>query len=156
MNKIEKINKYSHESTLKKFLPSFSFKNKINYGGFTREQKLQIDSVNKYFINKISNRCSFYKNKEWEKDFQKAQYFKKNVCEYPVIDFYGMNRSNKKSGFLSNSPSCFSFTNNKNKSLLRVKLKPINRSTQIKKEEIKDEKNVGKENDISSFNNNKS
>ena len=55
---------------------------------FTPERQLEILNTNTYFFKKIRHQNSVYDLDRWEKDFQKSQYYKKNICTYPCIDFH--------------------------------------------------------------------
>ena len=98
-NKIERIHKSPNSKILKKLKPLFEFTNKKNDGGLTREQRLEIKAVNKYYKNKLSRQSSFYSLGQWNKEFQKSQNFKKNICEYPSIDFHKTKRIEGGDGF---------------------------------------------------------
>ena len=91
-NKLDKIQKIQNSELLKKQKPLFEFKTKKMDGGLTREQKLEIKAVNKYFRNKLKRQSSFYSLGQWNKDFEKSQNFKKNICEFPCIDFHKTKR----------------------------------------------------------------
>ena len=39
-------------------------------------------------LKRINERGSFYNVSKWEKDYEKNQYYKRNHCVYPSIDFY--------------------------------------------------------------------
>lgn len=59
---------------------------------FTPEQSFQINYTNKYFFNKLKKKHSVFNLSEWEKDFQKSQNYKKNICSYPSINFHKSNQ----------------------------------------------------------------
>lgn len=113
-NKLHKIHKTPNSDIIKKLKPLFEFKQKIKDGGLTREQKRDIKAVNKYYRNKLSRQSSFYSLGQWNKEFEKSQQFKKNICEFPCIDFHKTKRSwieggsiDSKKGFnssISNNP----------------------------------------------------
>ena len=113
-NKLHKIHKTPNSYIIKKLKPLFEFKQKIKDGGLTREQKRDIKAVNKYYRNKLSRQSSFYSLGQWNKEFEKSQQFKKNICEFPCIDFHKTKRSwieggsiDSKKGFnssISNNP----------------------------------------------------
>lgn len=86
--KLDNIHKTTKDEFLKKYKPLFSFKTKIIEGGLTREQRMKIADVNKYFIKKLNSQVSCYSRENWNNDYKKAQYFKKNICLYPSIDFH--------------------------------------------------------------------
>ncbi len=39
-------------------------------------------------LKRINERTSFYNVAKWERDYEKSQYYKRNHCAYPSIDFY--------------------------------------------------------------------
>jgi hypothetical protein len=45
-------------------------------------------------LKRINERGSFYNVSKWEKDYEKSQYYKRNHCVYPSIDFYRTQRAN--------------------------------------------------------------
>ena len=91
-NKLERIHRTPNAAILRKLKPMFEFSNKKKDGGLTREQKLEIKAVNKYYKNKLNRQSSFYSLGQWNKDFQQSLNFKKNICEYPTIDFHKTNK----------------------------------------------------------------
>ena len=86
--KLDTIHRITKEDYLKKFQPSFSFKTKIIEGGLTKEQRNTIKDVNKYFLKKLHNQVSCYNRSKWDEDYKNVQKLKKNICEYPSIDFH--------------------------------------------------------------------
>ena len=92
-NKIERIHKTPNAKSVKKFKPLFQFKQKSKDGGLTREKKLEIKSVNKYYKNKLKRQTSFYNLEQWNKEFEQSLNFKKNICEFPCIDFHKSKKS---------------------------------------------------------------
>ena len=89
---METINKTPTFLSYRKCKPSFEFKDKVKDGGLTREQRLQIEAGNKYYKGKLNRQGSYYSLSQWKKDFEKSQNFKKNICEFPCIDFYKTRR----------------------------------------------------------------
>ena len=92
-NKLDRIQKTPNSDALKKWKPMFEFKMKTRDGGLTREQKLEIKAVNKYYKNKLKRQSSFYSLGQWNKEFEQSQHFKKNICEFPCIDFLKTKKS---------------------------------------------------------------
>ena len=60
---------------------------KISYRDFTKEQKYEIHKTNKYFFHRLGKTTSCLNSQKWEKDFQKSRQFKKNICEFPNLNF---------------------------------------------------------------------
>ena len=72
-----------------KFLrPLFEDNSKrISYRVFSKEQRYQIEKANKYFFHKLEKTTSCLNSQKWEKDFQKSRQYKKNICEFPNLNF---------------------------------------------------------------------
>ena len=86
-SKLNRIHKTpSSRYNCKKLLPSFDLKTKPIWG-LKREKKLEKIKINKYLKNKINNQSSFYNSKKLDKDYEQSQSFKKNICEFPSINF---------------------------------------------------------------------
>ena len=126
-NKLHKIHKTPNSDIIKKLKPLFEFKQKTKDGGLTREQKRDIKAVNQYYRNKLNRQSSFYSLGQWNKEFEQSQQFKKNICEFPCIDFHKTKRSwieggsiDSKKGFNS------SISNNPGNYLMSIKFKNTN------------------------------
>ena len=104
--KINIIRNISPRSFLKKIQP-FTFSNKKYDGGFTREQKYQINKSNKIYIKGVSRQRSVYDIKQMESDFEKSQKYKKNICKLPVINFHKIINKSKED------------SNDRNKSIIK-------------------------------------
>ena len=85
--KLNKIHQTPTSKGVKKLLPNFEFKKNKGIWGIDREKKLEILKVNKYLKNKINKQNSFYNLNKFNKDYKQAQTFKKNICEFPSINF---------------------------------------------------------------------
>lgn len=68
--------------------------NRIPTFSFSPERQLEILNTNKYFYNKIRQQNSVYDLDKWERDFKKSQYYKKNICFFPTIDFHKLDQRN--------------------------------------------------------------
>ena len=129
-NKLDKINKTPNSEAIKKLKPIFEFKKRTKDGSLTsltREKKLEIKAVNEYYKSKLSRQPSFYNLRQWNKEFEQSQQFKKNICEFPCIDFHKTKRSwieggsiDSKKGFNS------SISNNPGNYLMSIKFKNTN------------------------------
>ena len=97
--KLETIQKTPTLLSFGKCKPMFEFKEKIKDGGLTREQRLQIEAGNKYYKGKLRRQGSYYSLDKWKKDFEQSQHFKKNICEFPSIDFYKTRQNCFRKGF---------------------------------------------------------
>jgi hypothetical protein len=49
---------------------------------------IRVAQENQHMLKRIQERSSFYNVDKWERDYQKNQYYKKNHCVFPCIDFY--------------------------------------------------------------------
>ena len=85
--KLDRINKSPNKELIAKRRPVFEFKQKGKNGGLTREQRLEINADNIYFFRKLHRQSSCYSLNQWNRDFEQSQSFKKNICEFPCIDF---------------------------------------------------------------------
>ncbi len=65
----------------------FKLKKRMKNRGLTIEQNLQIKEGNIYFKNKLKRQSSCFNLDKWENDYIQAQYYKKNICSFPSIDF---------------------------------------------------------------------
>jgi len=92
LKKFDSIKDLPFSEKLKHLKPLFVLNNSKKFSSannsFTKEQNYQINSMNKYFYNKIKNTNSYLSVSRWEKDFQQNRMFKKNICLYPEIDFH--------------------------------------------------------------------
>lgn len=48
---------------------------------------IKIAQENQHLHKRITERRSFYNAEQWERDYYKNQYYKRNHCVFPVIDF---------------------------------------------------------------------
>ena len=154
--KLDKINKIPNSEIFKKLKPIFEFKQKNRIAGLTREQKLEIQAVNRYYFNKIHKQSSFYSLDQWNKEFQKSQDFKKIKCEFPCIDFHKTKIFSREGGFgekkkefnnsiINNNNNAFKKSKFKNSDLYSKKENTKEGNSSIeKKEEKKEEKNEEK------------
>ena len=135
--------------SIKRIKPLFEFKNKMQDGGLTREQKLELIAGNKYLKNKLSKQSSLYSLKKWVDDFGKTQHFKRNICEFPSIDFYHTHKNSAFGGGFYNPQKIANYTKFDGYSSIyfnRTKFKKINpaiknkTNEKSKKEIIKSEK----------------
>ena len=62
--------------------PIFEFKQKLK-----DNEKAKRKEINNYYFKKISRQGSLYNNNRYKKDFERSQFFKKNICEFPIINF---------------------------------------------------------------------
>ena len=86
--KLDRIHKKPNDEIINKLKPAFVFKKKLKEGGITKEQKSEIKAMNSYFYKKLNKQVSCYNLEKLNKEFEQSQYFKKNICEFPCIDFH--------------------------------------------------------------------
>ena len=53
---------------------------------------IRVAQENQHMLKRIHERGSFYNVSKWEKDYERSQYYKRNHCIYPSIDFYKTQR----------------------------------------------------------------
>ena len=94
--KLDRINKSPNKELIAKRKPVFEFKQKGKNGGLTREQRLEINADNIYFFRKLHRQSSCYSLNQWNRDFERSQSFKKNICEFPCIDFRKLKAEDEK------------------------------------------------------------
>lgn len=91
----------------------------INYNflnWYKREELLDIANKNRKIFWRLNAKNSYYTLNSHLRDYEKAQYYKKNYCKYPSIDFY---RTSKSSSFCSIFNYCtFNNYNNINNAFL--------------------------------------
>lgn len=84
-NKIKPINSFSKDNTSITNRNNYKIKNKLSL----------IEEANLYLLKKINNCSPYYNINKWERDYVKSQYYKKNHCQLPVINFKKYKRINK-------------------------------------------------------------
>ena len=87
-SKLNTIHKKPNNEIISKLKPAFEFKKKLKDGGLTKIQKSEIKATNNYFYKKLNKQTSCYNFEKLNKEFEQSQYFKKNICEFPCIDFH--------------------------------------------------------------------
>jgi hypothetical protein len=131
--KLDDINKKPNKELIAKCKPAFEFKQKERNGGLTREQRLEINADNKYFFRKIKRQASCYSLSQWNRDFEQSQSFKKNICEFPCIDFRKLKAEDEKlakdydNSVIKDSNNLFKKTKFKSVDLFYEKVKKIDK-----------------------------
>ena len=97
-----KLNIKSQEKNVKKIkikpLTSFNqkFKNCNNSITNRNNNKLSfIEEANLYLLKRVNECSPYYNINKWEKDFEQSQYYKKNHCQLPIINFKKYRKQNK-------------------------------------------------------------
>ena len=89
----KKIKYNSRDKKLKtKFRPLFKYEHE--YLTFTKKEELinvALENLNIYY--RLNSKKGNYILKNQLKDYEKAQYYKKNYCKFPSIDFYRTSKS---------------------------------------------------------------
>lgn len=79
-----------------KFRPLFKYDHDfLSY--WRKEELLNIAIENLNIYNRLNAKKGSYALKKHLKDYEKAQYYKKNYCKYPSIDFYRTSKTNNDS-----------------------------------------------------------
>ena len=96
-NKLYNIDKYGHKKHLKQMKPIFQY-TKQTMAGNKKHEIIRVAQENLYMLKRLNERTSFYNVEKWNKDYEAAQYYKKNHCLYSPIDF---NKTQRYGGFNS-------------------------------------------------------
>ena len=75
------------EEPLNSKKPSFDFRNNF-ISANKKYEIIRVAQENQHMLKRINERSSFYNVAKWERDYEKSQYYKRNHCVYPSIDFY--------------------------------------------------------------------
>ena len=71
--------------------PNLNIRN--NFISSTKKYEIiRMAQENQHMLKRINERGSFYNVSKWEKDYERSQYYKRNHCIYPSIDFYKTQR----------------------------------------------------------------
>ena len=89
--------KIKYNSRDKKFKNKFHplFKYEHNYLTYSKiEELVNVAIENHNIFKRLNAKKGFYNYKNQLRDYEKAQYYKKNYCKFPSIDFYRTRKSN--------------------------------------------------------------
>ena len=97
-NKLYYIDKYGHKKIRKQMKPIFQSTRHSLYGN-KKYDIIRVAQENLYMLKRLSERTSFYNVEKWNQDYEASQYYKKNHCLHPPINFnktqkYGSNKWN--------------------------------------------------------------
>ena len=90
--------------------------------GNKKKEIISIAQENLHMLKRLTEKTSCYNFQQWEKEYDRAQYYKRSHCVYPSIDFYKTQRAetfgNKfynpnKNGFCISKTNYGSFRNKK-------------------------------------------
>ena len=88
------INHNSLKRQQKILKPNLDFKNTNGLNSGTKKLEIiRVAQENQHMLKRINERGSYYNTSKWEKDYERAQYYKRNHCIYPSIDFYKTQRN---------------------------------------------------------------
>ena len=94
-----------------------------------KNEIIRVAQENLYMLKRLNEKTSAYNVDKWKKDYEASQYYKRNHCQYPSIDFYktqkcssfgnlftGLSKNSTKNDFYTkrqNSKYSLSYTNSK-------------------------------------------
>ena len=138
LQKLENIyNTNLREKIMKK---SSSFEIKRNY--ISAKKKFEIIRVaqeNQHMLKRLKEKCSIYSVAKWEQDYLKSQYYKKNKCLFPSLNYTKL-QTTKFNNMLHNNSYYFKPKENKSFSFEK-KLNLSQKSLLINKNIINNNKN---------------
>ena len=85
--KVNEIHRSPCSRSANKIIPVFELKKNRGFLSFNKEKKLEILKINKLLKDKINKQNSFYNIDKFNKEYEQSQTFKKNICEFPSINF---------------------------------------------------------------------
>jgi hypothetical protein len=85
-NKLYYIDKYGQKKIRKQMKPIFQSTRHSLYGN-KKYDIIRVAQENLYMLKRLSERTSFYNVEKWNQDYEASQYYKKNHCLHPPIDF---------------------------------------------------------------------
>ena len=94
--------------------------NKKFIGVTKKNEIIKMTQENQLLLKRIQERGSYYNVSEWVKEYEKSQYYKRNHCIFPSIDFYKAPRTDDVNSSSHHSTGRSNGTNQQ-KSLLHSK-----------------------------------
>ena len=85
-NKLYNIDKYGHKKIQKKMKPLFQSVKQSFYGN-KKYDIIRVARENLFMLKRLSEKTSFYNVEKWNQDYEASQYYKKNHCLHPPINF---------------------------------------------------------------------
>ena len=89
--------------------------------GNKKHDIIRIAQENLYMLKRLNEKTSCYSVDKWFKDYEASQYYKRNHCQYPSIDFYKTQRYNSFGNMFQNvskNSTKKSMINSKNKTII--------------------------------------
>ena len=71
--------------------PIFQY-TKTAMAGNKKHEIIRVAQENLYMLKRLNERTSCYNVDKWNRDYEASQYYKRNHCQYPSIDFYKTQR----------------------------------------------------------------
>ena len=98
LTKLYDIERNSHKKIERKLktIYNFSPKNNSNHSNFTKTNyssgknllnNISLTNENRNLHRRINQKCSIYSISKWDEEYKKSQEYKKNLCQYPSVDF---------------------------------------------------------------------
>jgi hypothetical protein len=84
--KLYDIDKNGHKKAVKNMKPLFRY-SKLTMDGNKKNEIIRVAQENLYMLKRINERTSVYNVDKWDRDYRISQYYKRNHCQYPSIDF---------------------------------------------------------------------
>jgi hypothetical protein len=84
--KLYDIDKNGHKKAVKNMKPLFRY-SKVTMDGNKKDEIIRVAQENLYMLKRINERSSVYNVDKWDRDYRISQYYKRNHCQYPSIDF---------------------------------------------------------------------
>ena len=75
----------------------FEYKKNINDGN-KKKEIIRMAQENLHMLKRLTEKTSHYNFNKYEKEYDKAQYYKRSHCAFPSIDFYKTQRSSSFGG----------------------------------------------------------
>ena len=85
-NKLYNIDKYGHKKIRKQMRPLFQSTKQSLYGN-KKYDIIRVAQENLFMLKRLSEKTSFYNVEKWNQDYEASQYYKKNHCLHPPINF---------------------------------------------------------------------
>ena len=82
----------------------FEYKKNVKDGN-KKKEILDIAQENLHILKRLKQKTSHYNFYKYEKDYDKAQYYKRSHCAFPSIDFYKTQRANSFGGKYAYTPA---------------------------------------------------
>lgn len=120
-NKLFDIDKHGHQTIMGSMKPVFRFK-KNQRDVFVKNEVKKVAQENLFILKRLLSKESEYSSIRFEKEYQRLQKYKRNICHYPDVNF--LTSPNK------DAPLVQGYNFNKNgKKIKKVKLPKIGGKT---------------------------